>query len=165
MFNILGPLANPAGVKRQVLGVFSRDWVEPLAQVLQALGSVHVWVVHGADGLDELSTTGPTLVAELKRGRIKTFEVTPEEAGLKRVKLAHLKGGDAKKNATAMKRLLSGVGGPYREIVLLNAAAALIVGGKAKSLTEGVALASNAIDSGGAAATLDAWRRALAPQD
>lgn len=165
LFNILGPLANPAGVRRQVLGVFARQWVEPLAHVLQALGSVHAWVVHGADGLDELSTTGPTFVAELKRKRIRTFEITPEDAGLKRTKLARLRGGNAKKNATAMKRLFSGVGGPYRDIVLLNTAAALIVGGKVKTLKEGVALAANAIDSGAAAAKLDAWRQALAPQD
>ncbi len=155
IFNLLGPVSNPAGVTRQVLGVFSREWVEPIAQVLRNLGSEHVWVVHGHDGLDELTTTGATTVAELKNGKITVFEVTPADAGLPPAKLADLKGGDAAFNAAAMRDLLGGKKGPFRDIVLLNTAAALIVGGKASSLTDGVALAVHSIESGAARAALD----------
>jgi anthranilate phosphoribosyltransferase len=155
IFNLLGPLSNPAGVKRQVVGVFDARWVEPLAEVLRNLGSVHAWVVHGADGLDELTTTGITKVAELKGGAVTTFDVKPEDAGLQRATLAQLKGGDAKVNAAAIREVLGGEPGPFRDIVLLNAAAALIVGGKAASLPEGVERAGRAIDTGAAAQALD----------
>jgi len=155
IFNLLGPLANPAGVRRQVVGVFDARWVEPLAEVLRNLGSVHAWVVHGADGLDELTTTGSTKVAELKGGAIRTFDVTPEDAGLQRATLAQLKGGDAQVNAAAIRDVLAGEPGAFRDIVLLNAAAALIVGGKAASLAEGAERAARAIDTGAAAQALD----------
>jgi anthranilate phosphoribosyltransferase len=155
MFNLLGPLCNPANVRYHVVGVFSPEWVNPIAEVLRALGSKRAWVVHGHDGLDELSTTGPTTVAALSDGTIRTFEVTPEDAGLQRVSLADLKGGDGAHNARALKALLGGAPGPYRDIVLLNTAAALVVAGKAGSLPEGVALAEDAIGSGRAAAALD----------
>ncbi len=155
IFNLLGPLSNPAGVKRQVVGVFDDRWVEPLAAVLRNLGSLHAWVVHGSDGLDELTTTGSTKVAELKGDAIKVFEVKPEDAGLKRATLAQLKGGDAQVNAAAIRQVLGGEPGPFRDVVLLNAAAALIVGGKAASLAEGVERAARAIDTGAAAQALD----------
>ena len=155
IFNLLGPLANPAGVTRQVLGVFDRMWVEPLAHVLKNLGAEHVWVVHGADGMDELTTTGPSTVAELKDGDIALFEVVPEDAGLPRAKLADLKGGDAKANAEAIRVLLQGEPGPFRDIVLLNTAAALIVAGRASNLADGVERAARAIDEGTAATALD----------
>ncbi|WP_072386794.1 anthranilate phosphoribosyltransferase [Hyphomicrobium sp. CS1BSMeth3] len=155
IFNLLGPISNPAGVTRQVLGVFSLEWVEPIAHVLKNLGAEHVWVVHGHDGLDELTTTGATTVAELKDGKVTVFEVTPADAGLAPAKLADLKGGDAATNAAAIRELLAGVKSPFRDIVLLNTAAALIVGGKATSLTDGVALAVHSIESGAARAALD----------
>lgn len=155
LFNLLGPLCNPASVKRQVLGVYHRKWLEPMAEALKNLGSVHAWVVHGADGMDELTTTGPSTVAELVDGNIHVFEVTPEDAGLSRTSLASLKGGDANLNAAKLRALLSGETGPYRDIVLLNTAAALIVGGKARSLSEGAAKAASAIDSGAASLALD----------
>lgn len=154
IFNLLGPISNPAGVTRQVLGVFSLEWVEPIAHVLKNLGAEHVWVVHGHDGLDELTTTGATTVAELKNGAVTVFEVTPADAGLAPAKLSDLKGGDAATNAAAIRELLDGKKGPFRDIVLLNTAAALIVGGKAASLTDGVALAVHAIESGAARAAL-----------
>ena len=155
IFNLLGPLSNPAGVGRQVLGVYEARWVEPLAHVLKRLGAEHVWVVHGSDGMDELTTTGPSRVAELKDGAITVLEVTPEMAGLHRATLADLKGGDAQANATAIRALLDGTPGPFRDIVLLNAAAALVVGGKAASLTDGVDRARRAIDTGAAKKALD----------
>ena len=155
LFNLLGPLCNPAGVTRQVLGVYDRRLVEPIAHVLKNLGSKRAWVVHGADGMDELTTTGPTTVAELNDGTIKIFDVTPEDAGLPRANIADLKGGDAATNATALRTLLQGEPGPYRDIVVLNAAAALIVAGKASDLEDGVAKAQTAIDSGRAAQALD----------
>ena len=155
LFNLLGPICNPASVKRQIVGVFAREWVEPIARVLASLGAEHVWVVHGHDGLDELTTTGSTDVAELKDGKIELFEVTPADAGLAPAKLTDLKGGDAATNAIAIRDVLSGQRGPFRDIVLLNAAAALIVGGKASNLTHGVELAAHAIDVGAARAALD----------
>ena len=155
LFNLLGPICNPASVKRQIVGVFAREWVEPIARVLASLGAEHVWVVHGHDGLDELTTTGSTDVAELKDGKIELFEVTPADAGLAPAKLSNLKGGDAATNAIAIRDVLSGQRGPFRDIVLLNAAAALIVGGKASNLTHGVELAAHAIDVGAARAALD----------
>jgi anthranilate phosphoribosyltransferase len=155
LFNLMGPLCNPAGVTRQLVGVFSADWVEPIAHVLKKLGSLHAWVVHGRDGLDEVSTTAPTLVAELKDGNIRTFEVTPEEAGFARAKIEDLRGGDAATNAAALRAVLGGARGAYRDIVLMNAGAALVVGGKAESLRQGATLAAAAIDTGAARAALD----------
>ena len=155
LFNLLGPLANPAGTKRQLLGVFADRWVTPLAEVLGLLGAERAWVVHGSDGLDELTVTGPSSVAEWHRGKVTRFEVTPEQAGLPRSPIEALKGGDATHNAAAILRLLSGEKGAYRDVVLLNSAAALVVADKASDLTEGVALASGALDSGRAKACLD----------
>jgi len=154
IFNLLGPLTNPASVTRQVVGVFAHQWVEPIAEVLANLGSQRAWVVHGYDGLDELSTTGPSSVAELHDGQITLFDVTPEDAGLSRASLEDLKGGTAAKNATALREVLAGRCCPYRDIVLLNTAAALIVGGKAESLAHGVDIAAKSIDSGAAANVL-----------
>lgn len=155
IFNLLGPICNPAGVKRQIVGVFSRQWVEPVASVLKNLGAEHVWVVHGHDGLDELTTTGSTDVAELKEGKITVFEVTPADAGLAPAKLTDLRGGDAATNAAAIREVLAGKSGPFRDIVLLNAAAALIVGGKAADLRAGVDMAASAIDTGAARRALE----------
>ena len=154
IFNLLGPLSNPAGVKRQMVGVFSKQWVQPLAQVLKNLGSESVWVVHGSDGLDENTLTGPTFVAALENGTIRCFEVTPEQAGLECVGGETLKGGDGHANAIALKSVLDGMPSPYRDVALLNAAAALIVAGRAKDLKEGVALGTRSIESGAAAARL-----------
>ena len=155
IFNLLGPLANPAGTTRQLVGVFSGDWLRPMAEVLGRLGSERAWVVHGSDGLDELTVTGPSQVAEWHQGQVRTFTVTPEDFGLVRADPAALKGGEAAANATALRRVLEGATGAYRDIVLLNAAAALVVAGKAESLPEGMVLAARAIDGGAARDTLD----------
>jgi anthranilate phosphoribosyltransferase len=155
LFNLMGPICNPANVTRQVVGVFAPEWVEPIAHVLHKLGSRHAWVVHGRDGLDELSTTGPTLVAELKDGNVTTFEVTPEDAGLPRAAMADLKGGDAAVNAAALRQVLDGARGAYRDIVLLNTAAALVVGGRVQTLVDGVGVAAASIASGAARAALE----------
>ena len=155
IFNLLGPLSNPAGVKRQVLGVFSQSWVEPLAHVMKSLGSETVWVVHGSDGLDEITLTGPTHVAALEKGNIRTFDVTPEDGGLPRADGAELKGGDATANAKALSAVLQGKPSAYRNVAILNAAAAFIVAGKAKDLKEGVALGTKSLDSGAAAEKLN----------
>ena len=155
IFNLLGPLSNPAGVKRQVLGLFSASWAEPLAHVLNTLGSEHVWLVHGSDGLDEITTTGPTKVVALAHGTIRSFEITPQEAGLNLSKAADLKGGDPDYNAQALRNVLSGEHNAYRDIALINAAAALIVADKVTTLRDGVAMAAQALDSGKAKATLD----------
>jgi anthranilate phosphoribosyltransferase len=156
IFNVLGPLANPARVKRQLVGVFGRKWVRPLAETLGRLGAKRAWVVHGSDGLDELTVTGESHVAEWHEGRVREFTVTPADAGLKLASPAALKGGDAAENAEALRDVLRGIGGPYRDAVLLNAAAALIVAEKAGELKEGVALAARSIDSGAAMAALEA---------
>ncbi|ABA05097.1 anthranilate phosphoribosyltransferase [Nitrobacter winogradskyi Nb-255] len=150
IFNLLGPLSNPAGVRRQMVGVFSRQWVQPLAQVLKNHGSESAWVVHGSDGLDEITLAGPTFVAALEDGNIRTFEVTPEDAGLERADGDALKGGDAEANAASLRAVLEGKPGAFRDVALLNAAAALIVAGKAKTLKEGVALGAKSLDGGGA---------------
>jgi anthranilate phosphoribosyltransferase len=155
IFNLLGPLSNPAGVKRQMVGVFARPWIEPLAKVLAALGSERAWVVHGSDGLDELTTSGPSFVAELAGGKVKTFEVTPEDAGLKRSNPEQLRGGEAAMNAAALRTVLEGMPGPYRDVALMNAGAALVVAGKAKNIREGVALGAKALDSGAANVRLE----------
>lgn len=154
IFNLLGPVTNPAGAKRQVLGVFADRWVEPIARVLGQLGSERAWVVHGA-GMDELTTTGETRVAELREGAVRLFTITPEAVGLARADLADIRGGTPDENAEALARLLDGETGPYRDIVLLNAAAALLVGDKVETLKEGVALAAAVIDDGRARAALD----------
>ena len=155
IFNILGPLSNPAFVKRLLVGTFDRKWVEPMATVLGKLGAERAWVVHGADGMDELTTTGPSFVAALKDGQVSTFEVSPEEAGLARASLNDLKGGNPKENANAIRTMLSGERGSLRDIVALNAAAALIVAGKATDLRTGVVLAAKSIDDGSAMAALE----------
>ncbi len=154
IFNLLGPLSNPAGVKRQMVGVFSRQWVQPLAQVLKNLGSQSAWVVHGSDGLDEITLTGPTFVSALHNGEIRNFEVTPEDAGLPPCEAGALKGGDADANAVALQSVLDGKPSAYRDVALINAAAALVVAGRAKDLREGVALGTRSIDSGAANAKL-----------
>jgi anthranilate phosphoribosyltransferase len=148
IFNLLGPLSNPAGVKRQMVGVFSRQWVEPLAQVLKNLGSESVWVVHGSDGLDEITTAGATYVAALENGAVRTFEITPEEVGIQRVKPEALRGGEASENAQALIDVLKGKKGAFRDVALLNAAAGLMVAGRAKDLKQAVALAATSVDSG-----------------
>ncbi len=155
IFNLLGPLSNPAGTRRQVVGVFDRHWIVPLAETLKNLGADHIWVVHGSDGLDELTTTGPTHVAELKNGHVRTFEVSPADAGLKCTKPQALKGADAQVNARAIRAILSGEPGAFRDVVLLNAAAALIVAGRSSDLAGGARLAAEAIDSGAAMNSLD----------
>jgi anthranilate phosphoribosyltransferase len=137
------------------VGVFSRQWIEPLAEVLKNLGSEQAWVVHGSDGLDEITTSGPTYVAALERGSVKTFEIAPEDVGLKRVKAEELRGGDATANAQALLDVLKGRKGPYRDVAILNAAAGLIVAGRAADLKAGVALAAKSIDSGEAEGRLD----------
>src|SRR5436190_2643162 len=154
IFNLLGPITSPAGSQRQVVGVFAERWVRPLAEALQALGSERAWVVHGG-GLDEMTTTGETSVAELREGQVRLFTVTPEAVGLERAALADLTGGTPKENAEALRRLLAGEKGPYRDIVLLNAAAAFLVADKVETLRDGVALAAQVIDDGRARASLD----------
>lgn len=155
IFNVLGPLSNPAGTRRQVVGVYALQWVEPLAHVLNTLGAERVWVTHGSDGLDEITTTGPTHVAEVKDGKVTTYEVTPEDAGLPRAKPDDLRGGDAEHNAAAIRAVLAGQKGPYRDVVAMTTAAALVVADKAGDLKEGAAMACQAIDSGEAEAVLD----------
>ena len=155
MFNVLGPLSNPANAKRQLMGVFARDLLRPVAEVMGRLGVEAAWVVHGSDGLDELTITGPTFVAELKDGNVREFEVNPEDAGIKRTTLAHLEGGEPKENAEALKRLLDGEKGAYRDITILNAAAALVVAEKAPDLMTAGLLAEAAIDRGAAKKALD----------
>lgn len=159
IFNLLGPLSNPAGVKRQMVGVFARKWVEPIAAALATLGSERAWVVHGSDGLDEVTTSGPTAVASLDGGRVETFEVTPEQAGLPRHPLSALAGGDATENAAALRGVLDGAPSAYRDVALLNAAATLIVAGRARDLAGGVAIAAAALDSGAAYSRLEALVR------
>lgn len=155
IFNMLGPLSNPASTTRQVIGVFSKEWLEPLAQVMKNLGAEAVWVTHGEGGLDEITSTGTTWVAELKDGAVTTFEITPEDAGLERGDLADLAGGDADFNAAAIRDLLSGTKSTYRDTVLLTVAAALLVVGDVADLKAGVAMAANAVDSGKAAGVLE----------
>jgi anthranilate phosphoribosyltransferase len=154
IFNLLGPLSNPAGVKRQLVGVFAPEWVRPVAEVLGMLGSERAWVVHG-DGMDEITTAGTTRVAELNSGAVTEFTLTPEQVGLKRVSAAELRGGDPAENATRLRALLGGEAGPLRDVVLFNAGAALTVAGRARDVTEGMDLATTAIDSGKARLALD----------
>jgi len=159
IFNILGPLSNPADVRRLMVGVFAREWVEPLAQVLRKLGAEKAWVVHGSDGLDELTTTGPSTVAALENGTVKIFEVSPAEAGLPIAKAADLLGGDDAFNARAMTAMLSGEESAFRDIVILSAAASLIVADQAADLKEAAAIAAAAIDSGKASKALETMVR------
>ncbi len=155
IFNILGPLSNPADVKRLLVGCFSRHWLEPMAEVLGKLGAERVWVMHGSDGLDELTTTGVSYVTEYRDGAISALEVTPADAGIAEARPEDLKGGTPEENAAALRALLDGEHGAYRDIVVYNAAAALLVAGKASDLHEGAGLAVEAIDSGKAKAALD----------
>jgi anthranilate phosphoribosyltransferase len=138
-----------------MIGTFSKQWLEPMAHVLKNLGSQAIWVVHGSDGLDEITTSGPTSVAALDKGKISTFEITPEDVGLPRAKPEALRGGDAEYNAKALLDVLKGKAGPFRDVAILNAAAALVVAGKAKDLKEGAALAAKSIDSSEAEGKLD----------
>lgn len=154
IFNLLGPLSNPAGVVRQMVGVFLPEWILPIAETLKALGTEHAWVVHG-DGYDEITTTDETQVAELIGGEIRSFTLTPEEFGLKRHTKDELRGGDAAYNAKALRDMLGGAAGAYRDTVLMNAGAGLVIAGKATTLGDGIALAAQAIDSGRALQVLD----------
>ena len=160
IFNLLGPLSNPAGAKRQLMGIFAGDRVEQQARVLAELGTDFAWVVHGSDGLDELTTTGESFVAQVEGKTVTTFTVSPEDAGLPRARFEDLIGGTPEENAAVLQAMLAGAKGPYRDIVLLNTAAALIVAGKVSNLKEGVAMAADAIDSGAAAAKLAALVKA-----
>lgn len=159
IFNLLGPLSNPAGARRQLIGVFDARWLAPLAEVLGRLGAERVWVVHGSDGMDELTVTGPSAVAELKDGAVSRFEIAPEDAGLPRADPAALAGGDPERNAGAVRALLDGERGAFRDIALLNAAAALIVAGRAADLRAGAARAAAAIDDGSARRVLERLRQ------
>ena len=155
IFNILGPLANPALVTKQLVGVFSESWVEPMARVLKSLGSERAWVVHGSDGLDEITTTGITKVAALDKGDITTFTIHPDDVAIELAQPKGLKGGLPKQNAEALLNLLKGEKGAYRDIVVFNSAAALIISGKVSTLKEGARLAANMIDNGKAKQKLD----------
>ncbi|WP_299360945.1 anthranilate phosphoribosyltransferase [uncultured Paracoccus sp.] len=150
IFNLLGPMTNPAGVTRQLTGTFSNDWVRPMAEVLRELGSTSVWIVHGGDGTDELSIAEPSHVAQLRDGEVTEFDIAPEDAGLPVHPFDSIVGGDPAHNAAALRDLLDGAPGAYRDAVLLNAAAGLLVAGVAADLREGVARAVEAIDSGAA---------------
>lgn len=164
IFNLLGPLANPGRVKRQLTGVFSRDWLRPMAEALGNLGSEHVWMVHG-QGLDELTLAGVNDVVELRHGAIREFTVMPEDAGLPPSPIEAIKGGDAAHNAHALTALLEGAAGPYRDTVLFNAAAALIVAGRTDNLRDGAAIAARSIDTGAAMASLETLRRESTRED
>jgi anthranilate phosphoribosyltransferase len=155
IFNLLGPLSNPASVRRQMVGVFSRQWTEPLALVLKNLGAEQAWVVHGSDGLDEITTSGPTSVAALENGTVRNFEISPEDVGLQKVKPEALRGGDPSENAKAVQDVLEGKKSAFRDVALFNAAAALVVAGKAKDIKAGFALAVQSLDSGEAEGRLD----------
>jgi len=155
LFNLLGPLSNPAGVSRQLLGVPSPSWLEPLTQALKELGSERVWTVHGSDGLDEITTTGPTQVVALENGALRAFTITPEEFGLARARPQDIRGGDPAHNAAALRAVLEGERTPYRDIAVLNAAAALVVADAARDLREGLERAAQAVDSGAAKEALE----------
>lgn len=167
IFNLLGPLSNPAGVKRQMVGVFAKSWIVPLAEVLKALGSEKAFVVHGSDGLDEITISGGTDIAVLEEGRIHTFTLNPEDVGLARAPAEALKGGDAAHNAEALRAVLDGAPGAYRDVAVLNAAAALVVAGRAQDLMQGVEMARTSLDTGSARARLErlvALSATLAPE-
>src|SRR6516164_8730062 len=154
IFNLLGPLSSPAMARRQLVGVFAPEWVRPMAEVLGRLGAEHAWVVHG-DGLDELTTTGTTTVAAFADGKVETFEVAPEDFGLPRARLEDIRGGEPQHNAELMRDLLTGAGGPVRDVVLLNSGAALVVAGRAASLADGIELAAQSLDAGTARRVLE----------
>jgi anthranilate phosphoribosyltransferase len=154
IFNLLGPMSNPAQARRQLVGVFAPQWVVPMAEVLGRLGAEHAWVVHGS-GIDELTTAGATRVAEFRNGKVTEFEIVPEDAGLRPARIEDLKGGEPAHNAALMRELLGGAHGPLRDVVLLNSAAALIVAGRVADLRDGADLAARAIDSGAAQQVLD----------
>ena len=162
LFNLLGPLANPARVTRQLTGAFSPEWLRPMAETLARLGTERAWVVHG-QGLDEIALSGDTQVVALERGTIRAFTITPEQAGLRRAPPEAVRGGDPAENALALTGLLEGQPGPYRDIVLLNAAAALVVAGRAEDLRGGVARAARSLDDGAAAAVLARLKEATLP--
>jgi len=155
VFNMLGPLTNPAGANAQVIGVYSPTLTEPLARVLAELGTIRAFVVHGADGLDEISNTGESQISEVREGVVRSFRVRPEDFGMTRAAIGDLQGGDRAENAQIIRHILGGGDGPKRDIVLMNAAAALVVGGRARDLKEGVGLAAHAIDSGAAQQKLE----------
>ncbi len=161
IFNLLGPLANPARVTRQLTGVFDPKWARPMAETLGELGSTRCWLVHG-EGLDELTVAGPNSVVELRDGAVRSFTIAPEDAGLPRAPISAIRGGEAAVNAAALGAVLRGAAGPYRDTVLLNAAAALIVAGQVGDLRDGVALAAMSIDGGAALAALETLRRETA---
>jgi len=160
IFNLLGPLANPAGARRQVLGVFEARWVEPYAQALRSLGTERAWVVHGLDGMDEISTTAPTRIAELRDGAVRLFELTPEEMGIDRASLGELRGGSTAYNADAIRAVLDSAAGAFADLVVVNAAAALVVAGVAANISDGIVQARAAIASGEAKGSLAALVRA-----
>ncbi len=160
IFNMLGPLANPAGVKRQVMGVFAPEWVEPVAKAMLSLGATRGMVVHGLDGMDEISTTGTTLVAEIKDGAVRMADLTPERMGVPRARLDDLRGGTVAENAAAMTRLLGGEAGPFADLVAVNAGATIHVAGHADTVLDGIAKARQSIASGKALAALEALKRA-----
>jgi anthranilate phosphoribosyltransferase len=162
IFNLLGPLANPARVRRQMTGAFAPEWLRPMAETLGRLGTERAWLVHG-QGLDELTLAGPSRVVELKGGTIREFEVSPEDAGLARAPAESLRGGDPAENAEALLALLDGAPGPYRDCVLLNAGAALVVAGRADDIRAGVVLARRALDRGAARGVLQKLRAAAVP--
>ncbi len=155
IFNLLGPLSNPADTKFQLIGVYDKKWLEPMARVLSKFGSERVWVVHGEDGLDEITTTDTTNIVELHKGKINQFSLIPEDVGIPRAKLDDLKGGTSEENAEMMRALLGGYKNPIRDIVLLNAGAMLLIGGIAKDLKDGINIAADGIDSGKATKTLE----------
>ena len=161
IFNLLGPLAHPAEDRHPLTGVFDPDWARPMVETLASLGTQSCWLVHG-QGLDELTVAGENQVVELRDGAIRTFVVTPEDAGLARAPVAAIRGGDAAMNAAALLALLRGTPGPYRDTVLLNTAAGLIVAGRTDDLREGIALAASALDGGAALAALETLRRETA---
>jgi anthranilate phosphoribosyltransferase len=161
IFNLLGPLANPARVRRQLTGVFAPDWTRPMAETLAALGHEAAWIVHGM-GLDELTVAGQNQVTALRAGKIDSFVVEPEDAGLSRAPIEAIQGGDAGFNASALEAVLQGAPGAYRDTVLLNAAAALIVAGRVADLREGISVAADSIASGAGFAALETLRRVSA---
>jgi anthranilate phosphoribosyltransferase len=150
IFNLLGPLANPAGVKHHLIGVFDPQWLEPFAQTLKNLDSKMAWIIHGEGGLDEISTLGETQIVQLKDGEITRFTISPEDVGLPRARMEDIRGGTGDANAVALRAILSGEKGPYRDIVVMNAAAGLLIGGKVDSYADGVELAQQIIDNGDA---------------
>ncbi|HEY3364795.1 MAG TPA: anthranilate phosphoribosyltransferase [Symbiobacteriaceae bacterium] len=159
IFNVLGPLTNPAGAQAQVMGVFHPNLTEPLARVLGNLGCRHALVVHGLDGVDEISISGPTVVSEMEDGFVQTYRITPEDVGLDRAPREYIRGGAKEENARITEAVLAGEKGPRRDVVLLNAAAALLAAGKVKSLREGVRLSEESIDSGAARGALEGLRQ------